>query len=82
MSERALLNRLLPLSLHILLVNGRVSFEIMQKALAARVPIVAAVSAPTDMAVHFAEETNQALIGFLRDRRMNIYTCSNRVRIS
>ena len=64
---------------HILLVSGRSSFEIMQKALAARVPIVAAVSALSSLAVTFAQESGQTLIGFLRDRRMNVYANPQRV---
>jgi len=63
-----------PLDRHILVVSGRSSFEIMQKALAAQLPIVAAVSAPSTLAASFAAESRQTLIGFLRDRRMNIYT--------
>jgi FdhD protein len=65
---------------HILLVSGRSSFEIMQKALAARVPIIAAVSAPSTLAATFASESGQTLIGFLRDRRMNIYANPQRIR--
>jgi FdhD protein len=75
----ALLNGLLPLSRHILLVSGRSSFEIMQKALAGRIPIVAAVSAPSSLAVDFARENNQTLIGFLRERRMNVYCGHERI---
>ena len=63
----------LPLNDRILLVSGRVSFEIMQKALAAGIPCVAAISAPTSAAVEFAHESGQTLIGFLRDERMNVY---------
>lgn len=70
----AFLNNLYPLSKHILLVSGRASFEIMQKALAARIPIVAAVSAPSSLAVEFAEQSGQTLVGFLRPGRMNIYS--------
>ncbi len=62
-----------------LLVSGRVSFEIMQKALSARIPIIAAVSAPSSLAVDFAAESGQTLIGFLRAGRMNIYTHPQRV---
>ena len=68
-----------PLDQHILLVSGRGSFEIMQKALAARVPIVAAVSAPSTLAATFAQESGQTLIGFLRDRRMNVYANPHRL---
>jgi FdhD protein len=64
-----------------LLVSGRSSFEIMQKALAARIAIVAAVSAPSTLAVEFAQANNQTLIGFLREGRMNIYSCPQRVRV-
>ena len=63
----------LPLSGRILLVSGRVSFEIMQKALAAGVPCVAAISAPTSAAVEFARASGQVLVGFLRGERMNVY---------
>jgi FdhD protein len=63
----------LPLADHILLVSGRVSFEIMQKALAAGIPCVAAISAPTSAAVEFATASGQALVGFLRGQRMNVY---------
>ncbi|MCX6952293.1 MAG: formate dehydrogenase accessory sulfurtransferase FdhD [Verrucomicrobia bacterium] len=63
----------LPLGGNILLVSGRVSFEIMQKALAAGIPCVAAISAPTSAAVEFARASGQALVGFLRGERMNVY---------
>lgn len=56
-----------------LFVSGRVSFEIMQKALAARLTIVAAVSAPTSLAVDFAQAHGQTLVGFLRPGRANLY---------
>lgn len=74
-----LLNGLLPFDRHLLLVSGRASFEIMQKALAGRIAIVAAVSAPSSLAVDFAEASGQTLIGFLRGERMNIYTHARRV---
>ena len=76
---RALLDGLLPLNRHVLLVSGRSSFEIVQKALAAGVPIVAAVSAPSTLAVEFARESNQTLIGFLRPPSFNIYSHIERV---
>lgn len=57
-----------------LLVSGRVSFEIMQKALAVRIPLVAAISAPSSLAVEFAKKSGQTLIGFLRPPTYNCYT--------
>jgi FdhD protein len=57
------LKNMLPLDRHILLVSGRASFEIMQKSLAARIPIVAAVSAPSSLAADFANESRQTLVG-------------------
>ena len=76
----ALLNGLLPCDKNILLVSGRASFEIVQKALAARVPIVAAVSAPSSLAADFARASGQTLVAFLRAERMNIYSMPERVR--
>ena len=68
----ALLNGI-DLSTTFLLVSGRLSFEIMQKALAARIPTVAAISAPSSLAVDFAKKSGQALIGFLRPPSFNRY---------
>jgi len=70
----------LPFDAHVLLVSGRASFEIVQKALAARVPIVAAISAPSSLAVEFAEESGQTLIGFLRGETMNVYSGAERIK--
>ena len=70
---------LLPFDQHILFLSGRVSFEMMQKALAAGVPLVTAISAPSSLAVDFAEESNQTLIGFLRDQTMNVYAHGRRL---
>src|SRR5207253_1521002 len=68
---RAFLDGLLPLDCQLLLVSGRASFEIVQKALAAGVAIVAAVSAPSTLAVDFARENNQTLIASLRPPSFN-----------
>lgn len=62
-----------------LMVSGRISFEIVQKATAARIPIIAAVSAPTSLACDLAERSNIALAGFVRDGRMCIYTHPHRI---
>jgi FdhD protein len=75
----ALLDGRLPLSEHIVLVSGRASFELVQKSLAAGVPIVCAVSAPSSLAVTVATEFGMTLIGFLRDRRFNAYAGAERV---
>jgi FdhD protein len=69
-----------PLDRHLLLVSGRTSFEILQKALAARIPVIAAVSAPSGLAARFAADSGQTLVGFLRGRRMNVYAHPERVR--
>lgn len=63
----------------LLLVSGRTSFEILQKALLARIPCVAAISAPSSMAVELADKAGITLIGFLRGHAMNIYTHSERI---
>jgi len=76
----AVLHGWLPLDRHILLVSGRSSFEIMQKSLAASLPVVAAVSAPSSLAVEFAQRNGQTLVGFVRDNRMNIYAHAHRIR--
>jgi FdhD protein len=74
-----LLHGALPYERHILLVSGRTSFEIIQKALLARIPCVAAISAPSSLAVELAHEGGITLIGFLRERGMNVYTHPERV---
>jgi FdhD protein len=75
----ALTNAMVPLSRHIVMVSGRLSFEIVQKAAAAGVPILAAVSAPSSLAVELAEEIGTTLVGFLRDGSFNIYTRPDRI---
>lgn len=70
----------LPLGDRILLLSGRVSFEMTQKALAAGIATIAAISAPSSLAVDFARASKQTLVGFLRDERMNLYAGSERVR--
>ena len=69
----------LPLDSHVLLVSGRASFEIMQKALAGGIPIICAVSAPSNLAVEFARQSGQTLVGFLRGDGMNVYSHAGRV---
>ncbi len=70
----ALLEGRLPLSAHILMVSGRGGFEIVQKALAAGIPILASVSAPSSLAVRLARELGLTLVGFLRGRRFVVYS--------
>jgi FdhD protein len=69
----------LPLAGHVLMVSGRISYEIAQKALVARIPAVAAVSAPSSLAVELAERSGMALVGFLRGRGLNVYGREDRV---
>ncbi len=69
----------LPLTGHVVLVSGRASFELTQKAWLAGVPVLAAVSAPSTLAVDLAAEAGMTLIGFLRGESMNIYTRPDRV---
>jgi FdhD protein len=76
---RAFLDELLPLNRHLLLVSGRASFEIVQKALAARISLVVAVSAPSSLAVDFAQKSGQTLVGFTRADRLNVYSHAERV---
>jgi len=75
----ALLENRIPLSEAILLVSGRGGFEIVQKAIAAGVPIVASISAPSSLAVRLARELHLTLVGFLRGRRFVIYAGEERI---
>jgi FdhD protein len=69
----------LPLAGTVLLVSGRISFEIAQKALAARIPAIAAVSAPSSLAVELAERSGLALVAFLRGDAMSVYGARDRI---
>ncbi|MCH2170916.1 formate dehydrogenase accessory sulfurtransferase FdhD [Myxococcota bacterium] len=69
----------IPLAGCVLMVSGRVSFEVVQKALVARLPVVAAVSAPSSLAVEFAEDAGLTLVGFLRKRGLNVYGNTSRI---
>ena len=75
----ALSHAMVPLANHLMMVSGRLSFEIVQKAAAAGVPILAAVSAPSSLAVELAETVGTTLVGFLRDGSFNIYSRPDRV---
>ena len=72
--------QLLPLDHHLLMVSGRTSFEIVQKALQARIPVLVAVSAPSSLARDLAQASNQTLIGFLRGRSLNVYSGRQRIQ--
>jgi FdhD protein len=76
----ALLSHMLPLSSNVVFLSGRVSFEMMQKALAASVPIVAAIGAPSSLAVDLAARSGQTLAAFIRGRSMNVYAGAERLR--
>lgn len=78
----AFLSGELPLDGQILMVSGRAGFEIVQKAFAAGIPIVASVSAPSSLAVELADAGGVTLVGFLRGERFNIYTHASRIRAS
>jgi len=71
----------LPLTGRVLFVAGRCSFEVVQKAAVAGVPLIAAVSAPSSLAVELAEQTGMTLVGFLRGDTMNVYTHVHRVTL-
>jgi FdhD protein len=76
---RTLLEGRHPLGASILMVSGRTSFELVQKALLAGVPLLAAVSAPSSLAIELAEQSNITLCGFVRGPRFNIYSHAHRI---
>lgn len=76
----AFLENRLPLSDHILLLSGRASFELVQKAYMAGIKIIAAIGAPSSLSVQLAEQHNISLIGFLKNTRLNVYAGFERIR--
>jgi FdhD protein len=76
---RALLDERVPASASVLVVSGRAGYEIVQKSITAGIPMLAAVGAPSSLAVALAREFNQTLVGFLRSGRFNVYSAPERL---
>ena len=81
MVGRLLLARRAPADRLLLAVSGRLAYEIVQKAFLAGIPLVAAVSAPSSLAVELAEQAGVTLAGFVRDGQFNLYTHGERIRV-
>jgi FdhD protein len=79
---RALLDGRLPATDTVLVVSGRAGYEIVQKSITAGIPVLAAVGAPSSLAVALAREFNQTLVGFLRGNRFNVYSAPERLAVA
>ena len=76
---RAFLDESLPAAESVLVVSGRAGYEIVQKSISAGIPVLAAVGAPSSLAVALAREFNQTLVGFLKTGRFNVYSAPERL---